>query len=70
MTKNEKIEFDGFMKAKRQIAALIEGRIEVLEQQRGDMEFIHKRESKIWELEELRSHIRNVVLYKVESKFK
>jgi hypothetical protein len=70
MTKKERVEFNGFMKAKRQIAAAIEGRIEVLEQRRGDRKAIEKREIEIETLELMKHHIRNVCLYKVESKSK
>jgi hypothetical protein len=67
MNELERIEFDGFMKAKRQITTSILGRIEILEEQRGDAAFTADREARIEELEALRKYIRNVVLYKVES---
>lgn len=68
MTKKETIEFDGFMKAKRQITKLIDGRIEQLEQRRGDLRFTLERNREVIILEVLRDRIRNVVLYEVKSK--
>lgn len=68
MTKKEQNEFDGFIKAKRQITASIDARIEILEEQRGDTSFVQRREAKIEQLEQIRNYIRNVVLYEVKSK--
>lgn len=68
MTKKEQHEFDGFIKAKRLISKGINNRIEVLEERRGDQQAIAIREALISELECVREYIRNVILYKVESK--
>lgn len=68
MTKKEKDEFEGFTKAKRDIVEAIDSRIEILEQQRGDLNFINRREARIYELQHVRNYIRNVALYEVKSK--
>jgi hypothetical protein len=64
VTRKQQVEFDGFIKAKRMIIAAIDSRMDSLSTQ----EFIIQRQARIWELEEIRNYIRNVALYKAESK--
>jgi hypothetical protein len=64
----EQTQFNAFERAKRQITDALEHRIEALEETRGDVVYIIKREAKIEELERIRSFIRNSVLYKDPTK--
>jgi hypothetical protein len=67
MTKAEKYELDGFMKAKRMVTEFLDNRIETLEQRRGDLISTQIREGSIAELLLMKNFIRNFALYRVES---